>query len=147
MQLLTIAGTVGKDSTIRTTNSGDEVLGFSVAVSNGKDKDATWYDCAIWGDRARKLEQHIKKGTRLTLYGRPTARSHEGKAYLGLNVDNFTFQSSAQQSGEGFSGSRDGGMARGGGGGDHSGSFGQGSHKESYDLNSDIPFITSAGII
>lgn len=138
MQLLTIAGTVGKDSTIRTTNSGDEVLGFSVAVSNGKDKDATWYDCAIWGDRARKLEQHIKKGTRLTLYGRPTARAHEGKAYLGLNVDNFTFQSSAQQSGDGFSGSRDGGMAgRGSGGSDAQSEWG-GSGSGSFDDS--IPF-------
>lgn len=137
MQLLTIAGTVGKDSTIRTTNSGDEVLGFSVAVSNGKDKDATWYDCAIWGDRARKLEQHIKKGTRLTLYGRPTARAHEGKAYLGLNVDNFTFQSSAQQSGERTGGS--------GGSNDSYDSGFRGANrpsgpKESYDLNDDIPF-------
>lgn len=124
MQLLTIAGTVGKDSVVRSTERGDDILGFSVAVSNGKDKDATWYDCSIWGERARKLEQHIKKGTKLTLYGRPTARAHDGKAYMGINVDNFTFQSSAQQSGE----QRQGGQSQ------------TYAPKESYDLNDDIPF-------
>lgn len=133
MQLLTIAGTVGKDAVLRSTTGGDDVLGFSVAVSNGKDKDATWYDCSIWGDRARKLEGHIKKGTRLTLYGRPTARAHEGKAYLGMNVDNFTFQSSAEH--------------RQGGGGSSDGHDSGSSRKESYDLNSDIPFVTPFGLI
>lgn len=139
MQLLTIAGTVGKDAVLRSTTGGDDVLGFSVAVSNGKDKDATWYDCSIWGDRARKLESHIKKGTRLTLYGRPTSRAHDGKAYLGLNVDNFTFQSSAEQ--------------RQGGGGS-SDSYGSGFTKDratksnpDYDDMGDIPFATPHGLI
>lgn len=127
MQLLTIAGTVGKDAVLRSTTGGDDVLGFSVAVSNGKDKDATWYDCSIWGDRARKLESHIKKGTRLTLYGRPTARAHDGKAYLGMNVDNFTFQSSAEQ-------------RQGGGGSSDSYDSGSRIRNSDYDEMGGIPF-------
>lgn len=134
MQILTLAGTVGKDSVLRSTERGDDVLGFSLAVSNGKDKDPTWYDCAIWGERARKLEQYIKKGTKIALYGRPTARAHDGKAYLGINVDNFTFQSSSQsserQGGGGSSDSYDSGFSSGGGR----------QVKESYDLNDSIPF-------
>jgi single-strand DNA-binding protein len=97
MQILTIAGTVGKDATLRRTQSGDAVLGFSLAVDNGKDangtkRDATWYDCSIWGKRAESLERHITKGLRLTLTGSPTARAHEGKAYLGIRVNDLTFQ-------------------------------------------------------
>jgi single-strand DNA-binding protein len=96
MQQLTIAGNVGKDAVLRRTGNGDPVLNFSLAVDNGKDRDgnkrdATWFDCAIWGKRAEALERHITKGSKLVLSGRPTARAHEGKVYLGINVDGLTF--------------------------------------------------------
>lgn len=91
MQVLSIAGNVGKDAVLRTTPNGDKVLGFSVAVSNGKDKEATWYDCSVWGKRAESLEPHIKKGDKLALSGRPTVRVHEGKPYLGLSVNDLAF--------------------------------------------------------
>ena len=101
MQRLFIAGTVGKDAVIRNTQGGDKVLSFSLAVDNGKDRDgnrreATWFDCSIWGQRAESLERHILKGTKLALSGRPTARAHEGKAYLGLSVDDLTFQGAGE---------------------------------------------------
>ena len=103
MQLLTIAGNVGKDAVLRTTQNGDKVLGFSLGVSNGKDKNGedrptTWYDCSVWGKRAESLERHIAKGTKLVLSGRPTAREHEGKAYLGISVDQLTFMGGGQRS-------------------------------------------------
>jgi len=102
MQQLTIAGTVGKDAVLRKTQGGDSVLSFSVAVNNGKDKDgnrrdSTWFDCSIWGKRADSLESHITKGTKLALTGRPTARAHEGKVYLGISVNDFTFMGGASQ--------------------------------------------------
>ena len=97
MQILTIAGTVGKDAVLRTTQGGEPVLNFSMAVDNGKDangnkRDATWFDCSIWGKRATSLQNHIAKGSKLTLSGRPTARAHDGKAYLGLTVNELSFQ-------------------------------------------------------
>lgn len=102
MQILTIAGNVGKDAVLRETN-GDPVLNFSLAVDNGKDKEgqsraATWFDCSIWGKRATALSGHIVKGTKLALSGRPTCRAHDGKAYLGITVDNLTFQGGTQRS-------------------------------------------------
>lgn len=100
MQTLTIAGNVGKDAVLRRTQGGDAVLSFSLAVDNGKAKDgtkrdSTWFDCSIWGKRAESLESHITKGTKLVLRGRPTARAHEGKAYLGISVDDLTFMGGA----------------------------------------------------
>lgn len=100
MQLTIIAGNVGKDSELRNTQSGESVLGFSVAVSNGKDKSGqdrptTWWNCSLWGTRAEKLAPYIKKGMKLTAQGRPSARSHEGKAYLELTVSDLTFMGSA----------------------------------------------------
>jgi single-strand DNA-binding protein len=102
MQQLTIAGNVGKDAELRRTGNGDAVLGFSVAVDNGKDKngnkrDSTWFDCSIWGKRAESLERYITKGTKVVLTGRPTAREHNGKAYLGISVNDLTFMGGNSQ--------------------------------------------------
>lgn len=102
MQILTIAGNVGKNAELRRTQGGDPVLSFSIAVDNGKDRDgnkrpATWFDCSVWGKRAEGLEPHIRKGDKLAVSGRPSARAHDGKAYLGINVDQLTFQGSSNQ--------------------------------------------------
>ena len=104
MELLIIAGTVGKDAELRRTNNGDSVLSFSVAVDQGKDKngqkrDAKWYDASIWGKRADSLQSYITKGTKLTLQGRPTAREYQGKIYMGIAVSELTFQGGSQQGG------------------------------------------------
>lgn len=139
MQILTIAGNVGKDAVLRSTNSGDQVLGFSVAIDNGKDKsgakrEATWVDCSVWGERAKALEPHITKGVKLALSGRPTVRAHDGKAYLGLSVDGLTFMGGGQQSDDGFRGGGSGGVAGGRGDGDR-----QDSGRGDFDPDS-IPF-------
>jgi len=104
MQQLIIAGNVGKNAELRRTQSGDAVLGFSLAVDNGKDasgnkRDATWYDCSIWGKRAESLQNHITKGTKRVLTGRPTAREHNGKAYLGISVNELTFMGGGSEGG------------------------------------------------
>jgi single-strand DNA-binding protein len=97
-----IAGNVGKDAVLRRTQGGDPVLGFSVAVDNGKDKngnkrDSTWYSCSIWGKRAESLENYIKKGTKLALTGRVGVDVYEGRGSLTLNVNELTFQGGGQQ--------------------------------------------------
>lgn len=117
MQQLTIAGNVGKDAELRTTNSGEKVLGFPVAVNNGKDKAATWYDCSIWGKRAEALAGHIRKGTSLAMTGRPNARAHDGKAYLGMNVDQLTFMGGGQRSEPQSNSQQSSGYGQGGYGG------------------------------
>lgn len=130
MQKLIIAGNVGKDAVLRRTNNGDAVLGFSLAVDNGKDKSgekrpATWFDCSIWGKRAEALDRHIVKGSKLVLTGRPTAREHDGKAYLGINVDDLTFM---------------GGGDRGGYDQSPQGGYNAGGQPSSRDLGDEIPF-------
>jgi single-strand DNA-binding protein len=104
MEMLIIAGTVGKDAVLRRTQSNDPVLSFSVAVDQGKDKngnkrDAKWYDASLWGKRAESLQSYIVKGTKLTLQGRPTAREHEGKVYMGIAVNDLTFMGGSQRDG------------------------------------------------
>jgi single-strand DNA-binding protein len=120
MQNLTIAGTVGKDAILRRTPGGDPVLNFSLAVDNGKDKDgnrreSTWFDCALWGKRGESLERHIVKGSKLALSGRPSARAHEGKAYLGINVQELTFMGGGERREGGDDGSSGSGKSLGDG--------------------------------
>jgi len=102
MQKLTLAGTVGKDAVLRNA-SGEPVLGFSIAVNNGKDRSgneipSTWFDCSIWGKRAEAVARFITKGTKITVEGKLTTREHEGKTYLGCKVSDFTLQGGGQQS-------------------------------------------------
>lgn len=140
MQNLTIAGNVGNVKDIKEVG-GDKVLNFSIAVDNGKDKngerrESTWYDCAMWGKRAESLAPYIQKGSKLVVTGRPSARAHEGKAYLGITVNELTFMSSKQ----------DGERSSGGGGDDYSSGFAAGNSRgqtqpQNYD-DSDIPFVS-----
>ena len=127
MQNLVIAGNVGKDAVLRRTGNGDAVLGFSMAVDNGKDKegnkrDATWFDCSIWGKRAESLERYITKGSKLVVSGRPTTRSHEGKSYLGISINELTF------------------MGGGQGGQERQPSGGQNEQPPARDFDDEIPF-------
>lgn len=99
---LTIAGNVGKDAQLRRTQGGEPVLGFSVAIDQGKDKDgnkrdSVWVSCSIWGKRAESLQTHIVKGTKLVLSGRPSVNVYEGKGSLTLTVNDLTFMGSSQQ--------------------------------------------------
>jgi len=99
---MTIAGNVGKDAELRKTQGGDPVLGFSIAVDNGKDKngnkrDSTWVNCSIWGKRAESLQSYITKGTKLVVTGRPGVNVYEGKGSITLSVSDLTFMGGSKQ--------------------------------------------------
>lgn len=92
MKSLTIAGNCGKDAVTRTTQSGDSVTGWSVAVEerNGQDKRTIWFDCTLWGKRGQSLAQYLTKGTRVAVSGELSTREHDGKTYLTLRADQVT---------------------------------------------------------
>jgi single-strand DNA-binding protein len=71
-QTITIVGHAGKDADLRTTQSGEKVAGFSVAVKNRKD-ETTWYECAAWGKTAENyVGPYLKKGSVVFLVGEPS---------------------------------------------------------------------------
>ena len=114
---------------LRNTQNGDKVLGFSVAVSNGKDKngeyrDSTFFDCSLWGKRAEALANHITPETILSIVGRVSAREYSGKAYLQISVDELSFV------GGGVKPDQQGGAPE----------RGPGSAQTSIDLDDEIPF-------
>lgn len=92
MKSITIAGNVGKDATTRTTQNGDKVTGFPVAVEErqGQDKRTIWFDCTLWGARGEKLAQYLTKGGKVAVSGELSTREHEGKTYLTIRAEQVT---------------------------------------------------------
>lgn len=94
----TFAGRIGRDGELRATPNGKEVCNFSMGVSvgYGEKKETLWVDCAIWGERGKKLAQYLTKGTAITVNGDVSVRTYEGKdgtkAVLMLNVQGLTLQ-------------------------------------------------------
>jgi single-strand DNA-binding protein len=79
MNSITVAGQLGKDAEVRYLPNGDAVAAFSVADSQGKDKDTIWWNCSIFGKRAESLSQYLTKGQAVTVTGNVTQRKYTDK--------------------------------------------------------------------
>lgn len=92
MKSITIAGHIGKDAVTRTTQGGDKVTGFTVAVEDrqGKDKSTVWFDVSLWGARGEKIAEYLTKGSKVCVSGDLSTREHEGKTYLTVRADQVT---------------------------------------------------------
>lgn len=92
MKNITIAGNIGKDAVVRTTQGGESVTGWTVAVEErqGQDKRTIWFDCALWGKRGSGLAQYLTKGTRVAVSGDLSTREHNGKTYLTVRASEVT---------------------------------------------------------
>lgn len=79
MNLICIAGQLGRDAELRFLPNGDPVLGFSVADSQGREKGAIWWNCSLFGKRAESLAQYLTKGQSVTVTGQITEREYTNK--------------------------------------------------------------------
>lgn len=107
MKNITIAGRITRDAVTRTTQQGDKVTGFSVAVDDGfgQNKRTLFFDCSLWGKRGDALAQYLVKGASVTVAGDLSTREHDGKTYLTIRVSEITLQggkSDGQQRGGGY---------------------------------------------
>mgnify|MGYP006360824177 FL=1 len=92
MKSITIAGGITRDAVNRTTQDGDNVTSFSVAVSEGfgDKKRSLYFDCTLWGKRGSGLAQYLTKGTRVAVSGDLSTREHNGKTYLTVRASEVT---------------------------------------------------------
>ena len=92
MKAITIAGNIGKDAEVRSTQSGDKVTGWTVAVEDrtGKEKSTIWFDCTLWGKRGESLAQYLTKGSKVCVSGELSKREHDGKTYLTIRAEQVT---------------------------------------------------------
>lgn len=76
MKKTVIIGNLGQDAQVKSTQQGQQFLGFTVAVSekrNGQES-TTWFSCSAWGERyvTGPVGQYLRKGTKVYLEGNYT---------------------------------------------------------------------------
>ena len=119
MKNLVIAGRCTKDAELRTTQNGDKIASFSVAVDDGygQNKSTLFFDCSWFGKRGEAVQPLLTKGKQVTVAGELSTREYNGKTYLTIRVADVTLQGGGthdrQQSG-GYGGAAGGGSTGGG---------------------------------
>ena len=81
---ITLIGNLGGDPELKTFESGNTMVRFSVATSeNYKNKqgekvtETQWHNIVAWGNNAKAAERFLKKGASVTLHGKLTYRQYE----------------------------------------------------------------------
>jgi len=73
-------GRLGKDPDFSVIPSGTSVAKFSLAVDQGKDKQAMWLNVVAWDKLAEIVEKYAEKGMQVFVQGRLQMRSYEDKS-------------------------------------------------------------------
>lgn len=138
MKIITIAGRITRDAVTRTTQQGDKVTGFSVAVDDGfgQNKRTLFFDCSLWGKRGDSLAQYLVKGASVTVAGDLSTREHEGRTYLTIRVSEIALQGGKAADSQ----PRDTGTSYGGGYGAGGSPNSQSSGRPDFDDSDIIPF-------
>jgi single-strand DNA-binding protein len=94
-------GRLTRDIELRYVSNGSAVTNFSVAINEGKDKEATFVECEAWGTTAEMLFKFFGdgkgKGRPLTVRGRLKMDKWEDKndgsarSKMRVSVDRFDF--------------------------------------------------------
>ena len=108
-----IVGNITRDPELRSTPSGTQVCGFSVAVNrnyrdgSGEQKEnVSFFDCSAWGKSGEIIAQYAKKGREILVSGRLEQRSWEDKegqkrSRVEIVVEDFNFIGGADGSASG----------------------------------------------
>jgi single-strand DNA-binding protein len=74
-------GRLGRDAEMSYTKKGKAVTKFSLAIDQGKDKDAMWLNVVCWEQVAEEAAEHANKGALVEVKGRLTQRKWNDKYY------------------------------------------------------------------
>lgn len=98
MQTFTVTGNLGRDAEVSTTQSGKQLVKFSIA-SKGY-KDTTWFNCVSFQERHVKLVQYLTKGGIVSVSGEVDLQKVEdGKGYwVSVVVNNIGLHGGKQSS-------------------------------------------------
>ena len=94
---LIFIGNLGRDPEMRYTPSGRPVTQFTVAVNQSTKNQQTgewteetdWFRVSVWGDRAERAAEQLRKGNRVFVEGRFKSREYEtqdGQKRVSLDV-------------------------------------------------------------
>ena len=82
-----IIGNLGRDPEMRYTPNGRPVTEFSVAVNQSTKNQQTgewveatdWFRVTVWGDRAERTAEQLRKGNRVFVEGRFRTREYDAR--------------------------------------------------------------------
>lgn len=94
MRQITISGNIGNDVQVNSTQSGNKVANFNVAVrqnrpDNNGEYGTDWFRCSVWGTRASTVEKFYKKGSHVVVTGSLSIDEYNGKTQLQVDVSDF----------------------------------------------------------
>lgn len=99
MNNASFAGSIGRVRPLATTQFG-VVLNFSLAVKKRQKDQTLWVECAVWGDRASKLEPYLSAGTKVAVVGEVDVSTYEkdGQVFpkMTLNIRELTLMGSGE---------------------------------------------------
>jgi single-strand DNA-binding protein len=130
-----IIGNLGADPEMRYTPSGRPVTQFNVAVNQSTKNQQTgewveatdWFRVSVWGDRAERAAENLRKGNKVFVEGRFKTREFEGRdgqkrTSLEITADSVVnLEKRPREEGEGQFAAPAGAGPSGGGGGSSSG--------------------------
>jgi single-strand DNA-binding protein len=112
-QQLILIGNLGSDAELRYTADGTPVANFSLAVNRKWTKEdgshgdeTTWFRVAVWRKQAESLNPYLKKGGKVMVIGRVSARGYTGadgspRASLEVTADTIKLMGGGQRGDEG----------------------------------------------
>lgn len=99
---ITMIGNLGRDPEMRYTPNGRSVTEFNVAVNQSTKNKQTdewveatdWFRCTVWGERAERAAEQLRKGHRVLVEGRFKTREWQTKdgqdrTSLDVTVDTY----------------------------------------------------------
>jgi single-strand DNA-binding protein len=133
MQTITITGFLSKDAETQTTQGGDSVTRWNVPVDQGwgDSKTTNWFRVSIWGKRAG-FASNARKGDMVAVTGELTIGDYQGKPQYEVRANDFAMPRKSRDDQRTPDGSQGAPADRGG---------------WAKDDDSDIPFVTSDGIL
>lgn len=76
---VTLVGRFVQDPENRHTAQGTSVTSFTLAVDNGKGREAAFIDCVAWKNQAEFISMWMHKGTKVAVSGRLSTRNWEDR--------------------------------------------------------------------
>jgi single-strand DNA-binding protein len=145
-----IIGNLGRDPEMRYTPNGRPVTEFSVAVNQSTKNQQTgewveatdWFRVTVWGDRAERTAEQLRKGNRVFVEGRFRTREYDARdgqhrTSLEITADSVvSLDRPSDAEGGAFSGASAGGF----GGGETMRPTRQAAPRPSDDDIDDLPF-------
>ena len=93
MNICVIDGKIGKDIEVKTLSSGTNMYKFSIANTTGfgDNRVTSWFEITMFGKTGELVNKCFKKGDNIVVSGEITIKEHEGKKYVNMLGNSFSF--------------------------------------------------------